>query len=372
MRPERISVRHYGPGGRENGGGIGRLIGYVVDEANHSGADHAVRDTRGPDWSPARSAIHLARALLAMTGDAMLARQRVQHIHFAGRGSTLRKLIVARWARALRCRYILHLHDYDYGEDFARRPAWLKSRIRAMVQSADRMIVLGERDRRTAIEVLHVSPGRVSIFHNCVPDPGERLRGPRNAVRILFLGRLSERKGVSDLLEALASPALADLPWRAVLAGDGPVAQYRAFAEKLGILGSVELPGWLDADQTADLCRASDILVLPSYAEGMAMAVLEGLAHGLAVVTTRVGAHEEAITDGVNGLFVPVGDPAALAATLRELVSDPRKRDDLGRNGRNLFLSRFNMSIYGTRLETIYAAAIMPVGRKQAQGISLP
>ena len=82
----------------------------------------------------------------------------------------------------------------------------------------------------------------------------------------------------------------------------------------------VEMPGWLDADEARALCARADILVLPSYAEGMAMAVIEGLAHGLAVVTTRVGAHEEAISDGETGIFVPVGDKDALAAALAKLV----------------------------------------------------
>lgn len=84
------------------------------------------------------------------------------------------------------------------------------------------------------------------------------------------------------------------------------------------------------------------------------MAVLEGLASGLAVVTTRVGAHEEAIIDGETGLFVPVGDPAALARTLARLVGDPAERQRLGTAGRRTYLDRFSIADYARRMAALH------------------
>jgi glycosyltransferase involved in cell wall biosynthesis len=173
---------------------------------------------------------------------------------------------------------------------------------------------------------------------------------------IVFLGRLSERKGVPELLSALGSPVMAGLRWQAVLAGDGPVTEYRQQASAMGLSDRVDMPGWLDVNRTRALCRRADILVLPSHAEGMAMAVIEGLAHGLAVVTTRVGAHEEAVTDGESGLFVPVGDRDALAATLVRLVGDPALRNRLSAGARARYLSQFSMAAYQRRLEELYGA----------------
>ncbi len=144
----------------------------------------------------------------------------------------------------------------------------------------------------------------------------------------------------------------------AVIAGDGPVAAYREQAVGLGLSGRVEMPGWLDTEQTRTLCQNADILVLPSHAEGMAMAVIEGLAHGLSVVATRVGAHEEAIADGENGLFVPVGDPTALAGTLARLVCDPGLRNGLSARARLAYLSGFSMVAYQHRLEAFYEAIL--------------
>lgn len=350
------SVRHYCPGGRESGGGIGRLIGYVADAAAARGDRHAIVDTRGPSWSPLRSAARLLAALALLGGDRIAAPERLHHIHVAGRGSTMRKLILTWVARTLGCVHVLHLHDYDYASDLDGRPAWLRRRIAAMFRGADAVIVLGQRDRKTVEEQLGAAPGRVTVAHNCVPDPGERPRRTTGEPVILFLGRLSPRKGVPELLEALARPEMASLRWRAVLAGDGPVDDYRREAAARGLADRVTMTGWVGEAEVRDLCAGSDILVLPSHAEGMAMAVLEGLAGGLAVVTTRVGSHEEAIIDGETGLFVPVGDPPALAAGLARLVADPGERQRLASAGRRLYLRRFAIDGYLRRLDAFYRA----------------
>lgn len=350
-------VRHYLPGGCDNGGGIGRLVGYVVSAARAAGDRHLVTDTRGEAWTVPASAIRLARALLSMIVDRLVAPERIHHIHVAGRGSTLRKLILTQAARLLGCHYILHLHDYDYANDFRARPAYQKWLIRRMFQRATRCVVLGRRDHDTLITLLGIDRESISIVHNCVPDPGPRDARFGEIPQILFLGRLSERKGVTDLVRALADPAMQQLQWAAIFAGDGPVDGYRRLSAEAGLLHRVEMPGWLSQEEVRQLCRRADILVLPSYAEGLAMAVMEGLAHGLAVVTTRVGAHEEVITDGETGIFVPVGDPHALAATLARLIIDRETREFLSLNARAHYLGHFTINAYLRSLERIYAHA---------------
>ncbi|KAB0680436.1 glycosyltransferase family 4 protein [Aureimonas leprariae] len=350
------AVRHYVAGGRENGGGIGRLVGYIADAAGTAGTRHRVTDTRGPRWFAPFSLSRLLRACVLVVKDRIVDPDLIHHVHVAGRGSTLRKLILTEVLHRLGCRHVLHLHDYDYAADFDARTPFRQRLTRRMFRRADRVVALGERDRAMLTALLGVEASRIDVAHNCVPDPGRPAVRSGEPPLIVFLGRLSERKGVPELLLALGDPAMTRLPWRAVLAGDGPVEEYRREAAALGLSQRVEMPSWLDADRTRELCARADILVLPSHAEGMAMAVIEGLAHGLAVVTTRVGAHEEVITNGETGLFVPVGDAPALAATLAELVSDPETRRLLSANARAHYLSRFSMATYSRSLERIYAS----------------
>jgi len=350
------TVRHYVPGGCESGGGIGRLVGYISNTAKEAGGKHLVTDTRGPRWSMATSPMRMLGAVLVMAKDRIVAPARIHHIHIAGRGSTSRKLILTEAARLLGCFHVLHLHDYDYASDFAARSPRQQSLIRRMFQHADYVVALGQRDRMTLATLLDVDERRIVVARNCVPDPGARNVRAGETPLIVFLGRLSERKGVKELLLALSHPLMKELRWRAVLAGDGPVEDYRRQAAAMELANLVEMPGWLDAGEARALCERADILVLPSHAEGMAMAVIEGLAHGLAVVTTRVGAHEEVISDGETGIFVPVGDTDALAAALAKLVADPEIRDHLSANGRAHYLNHFSMKAYMQSLEKLYEA----------------
>ncbi len=246
----------------------------------------------------------------------------------------------------------------------------MKRAIQRMFQGADQVIVLGQRDWQLATDLLAVDPKRVAVLQNCVPDPGPRREKGSSPPLILFLGRLSARKGVPELLTALAHPAMQALEWSAVLAGDGPLEEYAAQAAGLGLSDRVRMPGWLGQDEVRSLCATADILVLPSRAEGLAMAVVEGLANGIAVVTTRVGAHEEVITDGLNGLFVPVGDPDALAEAMAGLIVDPDRRAALASRGRTTFLDRFDMAAYMSRLQPVYdqATEAVPALRPTAEG----
>ncbi len=353
------SVRHYVPGGCESGGGIGRLVGYISHAAKDTDRKHLVTDTRGQTWSFMTSPSRLLAAILTMAKDRVAFPDRIHHIHIAGRGSTSRKLILTGVARFLGCRHILHLHDYDYAHDFSQRTPRQQAHIRRMFQGADHVVVLGHRDYLTLTRDLGVDPRRTAVFRNCVPDPRSGVAQVPKQLHeepplIIFLGRLSERKGVRELLLALSQPVMKALRWKAVIAGDGPVDDYRHQAEALALTDLVEMPGWLGVDETRALCSRADILVLPSHAEGLAMAVIEGLAHGLAVVTTRVGAHEEVISDGDTGIFVPIGDEDALAIALAKLVQDQGQRRRLSARGRLHYLNHFSMKTYMFSLENLY------------------
>ncbi|MGV8988316.1 MAG: glycosyltransferase family 4 protein [Cypionkella sp.] len=353
-------VRHYVAGGTEHGGGIGRLISYILEAQSVNG--HCVTDTRGPRWHKLRSPLTLLGAVAAMAADRVMVPDRVHHIHIAGRGSTARKMILGGLARVLGSTHIIHLHDFDYAADYSRRPDWQKRAIRRLFRGADTVVVLGNRDRDTVVDLLQVPQDRVRVLHNAVPDPkrpgpanGTMAQRPANApVVIVFLGQLGPRKGVPELLQALAHPAMKALSWRAVLAGDGPVETYRVKATHLGLSNRVTLTGWLGKDQIRELCEGADILVLPSHGEGMAMAVLEGLAHGLTVVTTPVGAHEEVLTDGETCMFVPVGDARTLAETLADLVAHPQLRRKIAAAGRAHYMSCLSIGAYMAKLDALH------------------
>lgn len=350
------------PGGFEFGG-IGRIMLYATGawDASPGGPMWEVIDPRGPG-SLLLSPLHLLRSLGRIAHARLHGRLDLLHLNVAGRGSTVRKVILGLWAEFLRLPTLVHLHDFDYAADLARRPAWQRALVRRIFRRARFCIVLGARDRDFVVTGLGVDPDRVVVLHNAVPDPGPpRARtGDPAPVRLLFLGHLSARKGVPELLEALATPALRGRDWHLDLAGGGEVERFRAEAARLGLGDRCRFHGWLDHAATWQLLRESDSLVLPSHAEGQAMALLEAMAHGLAIVATRVGAHGEAVTDGREALLIRPGDPAGLAAAIGRLLDEPALRARLGQAARRRYLERFTIDRYADRLAELYRRALGP------------
>jgi glycosyltransferase involved in cell wall biosynthesis len=344
------------PGGFE-AGGIGRMMMNATNSWAGSAAAPKWRvvDARGPGhlmWSP----LHMAKAVAGLAWS----RPDLLHVNIAGRGSTLRKLLLGELAEALRIPTIVHLHDYDYAADLAQRPVWLRRRIARMFRRARRVIVLGERDRETVETRLGVPADRVIVLHNAVPDPGPPpdRRSRTGPVRLVFLGHLDDRKGVPELLEALCLPALRCRDWRLVLAGGGELSRFRQAVAKSGLAERCEVAGWVAHEQVYEHCREADIFVLPSHAEGQAMALLEAMAHGLAIVTTPVGAHLEAVEAGTEAVLVAPGNVDALADALCALIDQPERRLALGKAARRKYCCQFNADEYGTRLREIYANSL--------------
>jgi len=358
------------PGGLENGGGIGRQMGYFLRayQASEQRLRYRVVDSRGP-WYLGSSPLHISGAVIYF-GSAVLTLFRARlsspclaHVNITGRGSTIRKVILLTVARGLGLRYLLHVHDYDYAKYYSSCGTLLKSLIATMFRSAAAVVVLGRRDLEVVSQLLRLRRDRMIVLHNAVPDPLPDLdRGPVQGqpCHLLFLGYLSARKGVADLLQALASPTVRHLPWRATLAGDGSIDEFRNLAKDLGIAERLRFPGWLDQVGVSALCADADVLVLPSYAEGLAMSVLEGLSHGLAVITTPVGAHSEVIEPEVSGILVTPGDVAALANALVRVIEDGSLRSRLARGARDRFLEGFDVRRYAARLEQLHASLFAP------------
>jgi glycosyltransferase involved in cell wall biosynthesis len=358
------------PGGLENGGGIGRQMGYFLRayQASEQRLHYRVVDSRGP-WYIGSSPLYGAGAVIYFVAairalfQARLSSPCVAHVNIAGHGSTIRKVILLAIARALGLRYVLHLHDNDYAKYYRSRGTVYKRLIAATFRRAAAVVVLGRRDLEFVSQTFQLRVDRTTVLHNAVPDRFpeiDKRRVPGKPCHLLFLGRLSARKGVPELLRALATPTMKHRTWRATLAGDGPIDEYRNLAEDLGIVERLHFPGWLDEVGVNALCADADVLVLPSYAEGLAMSVLEGLSYGLAVITTPVGAHSEVIEPEVSGIFVPPGDVAALANALVRVIDDDSLRGELARGARERFLEGFDVRRYASRLGQLHAGLFAP------------
>ena len=342
------------PGGTRARGGIGRMIDYFSRSWREADLPLVVVDTYGPG-PRALMPLYFASAVARIAADGASGRIGLLHIHMSERLSVLRKGALLYLAQALGIPVVLHLHGADFADYCRALPPSGRRRVERLLGRAEAVVVLGEHWRRFVRDELQVDDRRIVVLPNAVPGPAAvPARDEPGPCRILFLGELGERKGVPVLLAALASPALAEHDWHVTFAGGGAVEPSRAEAQRLGIGGRVSFLGWSDQATVARLLAGSEVLVLPSRNEGLAMAILEAMAHGLAVVATPVGATAEAVVDGETGLLVPVGDAPALAAALARLIGDRPLRRRLASAARRRYLERFEISAFNRKLSSLY------------------
>lgn len=281
----------------------------------------------------------------------------VLHLHVAAYGSAYRKLLLARIARLHNIPYIVHLHGSRFSEFWPSLSPRARRPIDRLFQESAKTLVLGRFWSQFVTEMLPAAKDRIVVFPNAtMPVPEQPSRQGRTQVRISCIGELGARKGTPQLIDALG--LLADrTDWKATIAGNGDVDGSKARAQGLGLADLIDIPGWVDAAEVENILRQTDILVLPSFAENLPMAILEGFAHGVAVVATPVGAIPEVIDHGRNGMIVPVGDVNALADTLRRLIESPQLRLQLGEAARRDHAQHYDINLYVARLAAIWRDA---------------
>lgn len=354
---ETLGVCTLCPGSTSFAGGVGRCVANLMEAMPRVATDiryHFI-DTRGSRhivFSPAYFAVALARLTwLLATGKASIV-----HINLAASGSTIRKFFVVLLGSAFRAPMVIHLHDGRYDSFHRSLPAPARRMVRWMFERADHVVALGANWKRMLAEEVGVDARKIDVIYNAVPAPERLAAGPAQGepVHLLYLGRLWERKGISDLIEALARPEVRDLHWRATLAGQHDPGPYKEQARRLGIADKIEFPGWQDRRGVDRLLDGASALVLPSLFEGQPMVVLEALASGVPVVSTRVGSLEEYLTDGDSALLVDVRDVDGLARALERVISSPELRARLAERGRAVFARHFDVADAARRMAEIY------------------
>ena len=176
--------------------------------------------------------------------------------------------------------------------------------------------------------------------------------------RLVCIGRLGEQKGQHVLVEAAERLVRDGRSIHVVLAGEGPMrAELEAAIARAGISQNVHITGWIDNEQVRHEILRARAVVLPSFAEGLPVALMEALALSRAVVTTAIAGIPE-LVDGDCGWVVPAGSTEALVAALEEVLdADQSSLDEMGRVGRTRVLLQHDASTEAAKLAALFAAA---------------
>jgi glycosyltransferase involved in cell wall biosynthesis len=226
-------------------------------------------------------------------------------------------------------------------------PAW-KDRLEAELDTADRILVLSSAQARSFAaagvdpDKLLVTPLGVDLttFHPLQ-------READGIFRIVFVGQVGQRKGISYLLEAFTKAGIPDS--ELVLAGQS-VGTARPWEGRAGVRHVRHRP----RRELPDLYARSDVFVLPSLVEGFGLTALEAMACGLPVVVSENTFGHDVVEDRVSGYVVPIRDPEAIARALRELYDDPGGRRRMGAAARER-AKQFSWSEHGDRTAAVIA-----------------
>lgn len=189
-----------------------------------------------------------------------------------------------------------------------------------------------ESDWESISAKVRILPMGIDIADYPPLNPGQRSAikerlGVSGKIVVLFIGRLSAKKGLRYLLEAFASVAADHADIVLLIAGDGEEFEtIRGRVGESGLNDRIRMPGYVTGELKREYLQCADIMTLPSVitadndAEGLPVALLEGLAAGAVCIATDVSGADDILTDGEDGFIVPQRDPDALAAALRRAI----------------------------------------------------
>ncbi len=233
---------------------------------------------------------------------------------------------------------------------------------------------LAEKIRQAAFVVAISSFGRSQLFRWARHEDWPKLEVVRcglsedllravqtpvpQAPRLVCVARLSEQKGHLLLVEAAAKLAGEGMKFELLFVGDGPMRpEIEAAIEQHGLGDRISLAGVRSAEQVREAIIGARALVLPSFAEGLPVVVMEALALGRPVLTTAIAGIPELIQSGVTGWLVPAGSMEALASAMREVLeASPERLAEMGRAGSALVAKEHDASLEATKLAELFSS----------------
>lgn len=246
----------------------------------------------------------------------------VYHIHAASRGSTFRKGLYVKKIKKWGKKIVFHIHGAQYMEFYFESSAKKKKKIVNILKSSDKVIALSEDwknkfDKTFGLTNCVVLENGINVntFKEAIVEPVKVQKS------FIYLGRMGKRKGTYDLIDAIKNVIKVIPDVMLYLAGDGEVSQIRQKVKEADLSNNVRVIGWVDLNKKKDVFKKVGTLVLPSYNEGLPMAILEGMACGKAIISTTVGAIPEVVKQR-NGILVKPGDINSLSDALIKCCTD--------------------------------------------------
>ena len=247
--------------------------------------------------------------------------------------SFLEKGMIAIAARLMGSRAIISIRSEvrSFGHE-----RWTDFFRKVVARSCHSIICQSDHSASELVARLGLPAAKLEIIPNWINPEIYRVsnrRLPASPFCFLFMGWLETYKGVHHLIDAAAELKRAGYDFRIEICGGGSEKErLLGQVEELGVLEEVRFSGWVSGEEKAAAFANNDILVLPSYSEGMPNSVLEAMAAGMAVIATPVGGTSTLIRSQDQGILVEVGKIEPLVAAMKKLMDEPGLGQTMGHN----------------------------------------
>ncbi len=324
----------------------------VVNEYYEAGLDKKIDLKYIPTMREGRKLKKLFIAMKAMIKFWFCVKKyEIVHVHMSSRASFYRKSQFIKVAHKRKKKIVIHMHgsefDVFYDQECNDKQ---KKKVRDIFALADVVIALSEEWKEYLGRLC--SMDKIIVLYNAVKIP-DYVKKDYSDYNILFLGRLGKRKGIYDLLDVIPEIIKSVPDVHFYIGGDGEVAECKAICLQNGIQDYVTFLGWITGDKKENLLKKCSVFVLPSYHEGMPMALLEAMSYGEVVISTQVGGIPKVLTDNVNGYLIKAGDLQALRESLVAALSQNNRRE-IGENALKTIKDRFSIEKNIENLEALY------------------
>ena len=274
---------------------------------------------------------------------------RVLHIHSSSGFSFARKSVLAMIGLAFRKKVILHMHGGGFEAYYYKSPAPLRAYIR-WILSMCTVVALSESWERFFRQVCGCRD--VVVIGNPV-----RLQKPihRHSGRqptIVFMGGFAGNKGSLDLAKAACS--VKREKFSIVLAGSGDQSAAREILSQCGLSGRVTFAGWVTGREKDKILSGADMMILPSYNEGLPMSLIEAMSVGVPVAASRVGGIPDLLGNGSRGLLFSPGNVPEIASAIKRLVSSPSLRARLSGKARDYVSRKHDSRVIAADVRKLY------------------
>lgn len=323
-----VEVLLVGPS-RSGGGGVNR---YIAEQRRHL-PDHVRTRVYSVAVPPGRGALRFVLAALVALRQMLLFPFRrppdVVHVHSSHWHSFYQSSWYVLFAAFVwRRPVVLHVHGSSFDEFLETDSRPVRALQNAVFDASDVVVALS--DGWAELIGRRVDPRKVTVLHNAVDVSEYEPSVSTSPILLSFVSNHVERKGVNELVTAIDRLAAAR-PVDVVIAGKGPESH---LAEDLAeARPGVEYVGFVSEERKREILAESSVYVLPTYAEGVPIAILEAMAAGNAIVSTAVGGIPSVVDDR-NGVLVEPGDADALVDAIRTLLEDPDRVETMARESR--------------------------------------